>query len=97
MKVDKLDLELIQQVLADVAKERAFQFEKYGAQKDLNWGQRLAILAEEFGEAAQALHPLMQLTTGKESDAGDPYHELIQVAAVAVNMAEFLRGGDIGS
>lgn len=83
-------IEAIEKVLTDVGRERLRQIELWGNQEDLNWGQWLAILAEEFGEAAQALQPLMGITTVKKTDADDVYKELIQLSAVSGKMAELV-------
>ena len=57
------------------------------------WGKQrhdrgiwLAILMEEVGEVAQAMQ--VNQSWGKKSDATNLYNELIQVAAVAVAIAE---------
>lgn len=90
MKAEILDLELVKKVLIKVENERIKQFKKWGNQEDLDWGQWLAILSEEFGEVGQALMPMMGITTIKDSDADDAFEELIQLAAVAVRMAELI-------
>ena len=86
-----LNLNYVAVVLKDVMKERIRQYEKFGLQADLSWGEHIAILGEEFGEACQALMGLMQLDSVKETDCDDPEMELIHVAAVAVKMVELLR------
>jgi NTP pyrophosphatase (non-canonical NTP hydrolase) len=74
----------------DVLKERRRQNELWGIQRR-PLGQWLAILAEEFGEVAQAMQPLMGIASTKETDADDLYEELIQLAAVASAVAEHVR------
>lgn len=91
----KFDFELVKKVLEDIGKERIRQYKKWGNQEDLDWGSWLAVLAEEFGEAATALMPLMGLTTIKETDASDAYAELIQLSAVSGKMAELIRSKGI--
>ncbi|MFP5109673.1 hypothetical protein ACSU6B_23385 [Neobacillus sp. C211] len=86
-----LNLNYVAIALKDVMKERIRQYEKFGLQADLSWGEHIAILGEEFGEACQALMGVMQLDSVKETDQDDPEMELIHVAAVAVKMVELLR------
>jgi NTP pyrophosphatase (non-canonical NTP hydrolase) len=76
---------LTKQALKDVADERVRQNSLWGVQRH-QMGDWLKILVEEVGEVAQA----MQIgdVCYKESDASDLYKELIQVAAVAVAIAE---------
>jgi NTP pyrophosphatase (non-canonical NTP hydrolase) len=80
--------ELTKLVLEDVGNERVFQNQKWGKQRHL-MGDWLKILVEEVGEVAQA----MQIgdVSYKESDSDDLYIELVQVAAVAVAIAEHVR------
>ena len=75
-------------VLCDIKKERMRQDVLWGVQRHpiTFW---LTILVEEVGEAAQAMQKGSQAY--KESDADDLYTELIQVAAVAVAIAEQVR------
>lgn len=82
--------QLMIDINSDVYNERCSQNIKWGIQRH-DWGKWLAILAEEFGEAAQAMQPLMGLTSIKETDANDLYMELIQVAAVASAIAEQIK------
>lgn len=71
-----------------VIKERVSQYAKWGRQRhDLRtW---LAILVEEVGEVAEAMQK--GLVSEKDTDASDLLKELIQVAAVAVAIAEQIR------
>lgn len=75
-------------VCMEVFHERIRQNQKWGKQVH-DYGTWLMILGEEFGEVCQAL----QATKGwgKGTDAQDPYKELIQLAAVAVAMAEQIK------
>ena len=64
---------------------------------------KLAVLAEEFGEAARAVNQLDGLMRRPGADAwrikvrrGNLRHELIQTAAVAVAWAESLEEGAAG-
>jgi NTP pyrophosphatase (non-canonical NTP hydrolase) len=81
---------LTKQVLFSVKNERTRQNALWGKQRH-SLGKWLSILGEEFGEVAEAMQPLMGLTTTKETDANDLEKELIQLAAVAVEIAEQLR------
>lgn len=78
-------IKLVAKTLADVNKERNRQNAKWGLQRH-NYGTWLAILGEEFGEVCQAMQSGM--VSQKNTDADDLYEELIQVAAVAVAIAE---------
>jgi NTP pyrophosphatase (non-canonical NTP hydrolase) len=80
-------LDLTEEVLASVRAERERQNAKWGLQR-YAMGKWLAILVEEVGEVAQAMQPLMGLTTGKTSDAQNVFEELIHVSAVACAIAE---------
>lgn len=75
-------------VCMEVFHERIKQNEKWGIQVH-DFGTWLMILGEEFGEVCQAL----QSTKGwsKDTDAQDPFKELIQLAAVAVAIAEQIK------
>jgi NTP pyrophosphatase (non-canonical NTP hydrolase) len=81
-------MDLKEHVLYDVKTERERQDSKWGIQRH-QMGDWLKILVEEVGEVAQA----MQIgdVSYKNSDADDLYEELIQVAAVAVAIAEHVR------
>lgn len=79
-------MERMNEVLADVAAERARQDAKWG-QQDHDAFTYLAILTEEVGEAAQAA--LHNQFGGKA--AGTLEIELIHVAAVAVAAIECIR------
>jgi NTP pyrophosphatase (non-canonical NTP hydrolase) len=76
------------EVLTDVGVERVRQNHIWGKQRH-PMGDWLKILIEEVGEVAQA----MQIgdVSYKNSDADDLYEELVQVAAVAVAIAEHVR------
>lgn len=78
-----LQLEVSDAVLT----ERQRQNNLYGFQRH-DYGKWLSIIGEEFGESCQALGPLVGLHTGKDTDASDPYTELIQLAATAQAAAE---------
>jgi NTP pyrophosphatase (non-canonical NTP hydrolase) len=84
---EQLDKVLREHVLNEVNLERDRQNVKWGRQRHSD-GDWLKILAEEFGEVAQAMQ--QDLGWSKDSDASDQYTELIQLAAVAVAMAEQL-------
>lgn len=77
--------ELMQKVSNAVTAERHRQNSLYGHQRH-DSGKWLAILAEEFGEVAQAMQ--RGEGWGKESDADDLFKELTHVSAVANAWAE---------
>lgn len=86
-------------VLNEVARERLRQetlkaegkFRHTCADTGMDDGDKLAALAEEFGEVAKAmLHRRMLVSDG----GGDLHEELIHVAAVAVAWAESVRRAD---
>lgn len=77
-------------VLIDVEQERMYQLAKH--KEDLTLIHDFVILSEEVGEVAQALQK--DEVWSKETDKSDLYQELIQVAAVAVKMAEKVRGNE---
>jgi NTP pyrophosphatase (non-canonical NTP hydrolase) len=83
--VRSLDDHLKNNALLAVEKERFRQNAIWGRQRH-SYGDWLKILVEEVGEVAQA----MQIgdVSYKNSDSDDLYKELIQVAAVAVAIAE---------
>ncbi len=75
-------------VLASVMHERLQQDEKWGVQNhsDLAW---LAVLAEEFGEAAQVVVESSVPPDARPSPNLE--RELVQVAAVAIAWIECIR------
>lgn len=84
-----MDAEFLKQaVLSDVYAERYLQDQKWGLQRHAYpfW---LTILMEEVGEAAQAIQK--DSFAYKASDANNLYKELVQVAAVAVAIAEQVK------
>lgn len=78
-------MEIMEKVNLDVTAERHRQNEIYGFQRH-DYGKWLAILAEEFGEVAQAMQRAWGW--GKETDAHDLYKELVHTSAVARGFAE---------
>lgn len=65
-----------------IAQERARQndlFQRVDGEWDDDWGFKLGILAEEFGEVATAMN---------ENDPANLFEELVQTAAVAVAWLE---------
>lgn len=77
----------MKQVILDIEKERSYQKSKHP--EDLSLIHDFIILSEEVGEVAQALQ--YEETWSKETDKSNLYEELIQVAAVAVKMAEKVK------
>jgi NTP pyrophosphatase (non-canonical NTP hydrolase) len=75
------------QVIIDTFDERRRQDSLWGVQRH-SYGKWLGILAEEFGEVAQAINRIHFPKDAKESDADDIYTELIHVAAVSMAIAE---------
>jgi NTP pyrophosphatase (non-canonical NTP hydrolase) len=90
MKMTEEHQRLMDFVLDCVENERHNQNAKWGLQRH-DLGKWLAILAEEFGEVAQAMQPMMGLTSVKDTDKDDLFEELIQVAAVAAAIAEQIK------
>ncbi|MCU9614115.1 MazG-like family protein [Caldibacillus lycopersici] len=80
--------QLQHEVLTDVHLERLRQNRKWGIQRH-DQGTWLMILAEEFGEVAQAMQKAKGW--GKPTDASDLYTELIHLSAVAVAIAEQIK------
>ena len=72
----------LQQVLHDVAVERATQDAIHGRNRTLNSGTWLIIATEELGEVARAV---------QEETPQRQYDELIQAAAVLIAWAEDVR------
>lgn len=83
-------MDLKEHVIYDVIIERERQDSKWGLQRH-DWGKWLGILGEEYGEVCQAINRIHFPTDAKTTDADDLYEELIQVAAVAVAIAEHVR------
>lgn len=81
-------MNLTNYVLREVKRERLRQNKKWGLQRH-PYGDWLKILVEEVGEVAQAMQK--DSVSAKDSDADDKYTELIQVAAVAVAIAEQVK------
>lgn len=88
--MDSKDYTEMLDVLEDVHGERFKQYDKWGKQRHKH-GTWLAILGEEFGEVCEAMQK--GLVSEKETDADNLYKELIQVAAVAVAIAEQVKEG----
>ena len=78
----------LRMALADVIRERKRQNALYGEQFDMSLEMALTILIEEVGEFAQAIQA--EYDWSKSSDKANTYEELIQVAAVATKVAEFI-------
>ena len=87
-------------VLGAILAERINQDEKWGwPRSDLSYSDWLAILAEEFGEAAEAV---VELRAGEQLRLGSHQivwknqlqKELIQVAAVAISILESMEERD---
>lgn len=72
-----------EKILAAINRERERQDKKWGKTNAEHPSVMIAVLVEEVGEVARAW-----LEGGFKSDDGNYYDELIQVAAVAVAMAE---------
>lgn len=77
-------------IYADIDAERERQEAKFGPQRH-PWPTWSAILTEECGEVAEAC---LMAHWGSEADLDHLRAELIQVAAVAVQMVEKLDAGD---
>lgn len=75
------------QAVEDALAERDKQDAKWGDQSGLPRERMVCALAEEVGEVAEAV-----LANGKDRDV---YHELTQVAALALQMMEHHLAGKI--
>ena len=81
-------------ILQQISDEREEQIWKWGdqaADPAISPYQWVAILGEEFGEAAQAVLKYFNPAEPDKSCVGDIEEELIQVAAVSVSFLEWLR------
>lgn len=78
--------EMATSALVSIIDERTRQDEKWGLQRH-SWPEWIAILTEEVGEAAHAAVEERWRPTG---DLGALRTELVQVAAVAVQMIEHI-------
>jgi NTP pyrophosphatase (non-canonical NTP hydrolase) len=76
--------------LMDVLAERARQTARWGVQ-ELSWPEWMSILTEEVGEAAQAANA----AHWQRSDLTQLRDELVQVAAVAVQIVEAIDGAAV--
>jgi transcriptional regulator with XRE-family HTH domain len=76
--------------LMDVVAERARQHSRWGVQ-DHSWPEWMLILTEEVGEAAQAANE----AHWQRGDLTQMRDELIQVAAVAVQIVEAIDGAAV--
>ncbi len=96
-----MSAEKIVQIMGEITAERFRQDQKWGANRDQSIYRQLAILAEEVGEANEAaleMLPEVYSDTGQESAKWRAAlrKELIQVAAVAVSIVEWIdRTGDV--
>lgn len=79
-----------EQIYRDVDAERHRQDEKFGVQYH-EWPVWSAVLSEECGEVAEAC---LKAHWGGPADIAHLREELIQVAAVAVQMAEKIDAGE---
>lgn len=73
-----------------VEEEMRRQREKWGEQNK-NLFQYYCALAEEFGEAGQAINYIVEGKADAEAGLDDVEYELLQTAAVAVSMVEAIR------
>lgn len=80
-------MKLTKEILRDVEQERINQIAQH--YENLSLVQDFIVLSEEVGEVAQALQTGQ--TWAKLSDKQDLYKELVQVAAVAIKMAEKVK------
>lgn len=85
-------MNLTKKVLLDVEQERINQVIKFGKQEHslYKW---LTILIEEVGEVAQAIQH--DEDWSKKGDKSNIYEELIQVAAVSVQIAESIEKREV--
>lgn len=84
----------LQFVLRDIVQERQAQDERFGEQLDKSWPRWQTVLDEEVGEVARCINEAadanVPVIAMKEEVYIAFYSEVIQVAAVAVKMAERL-------
>lgn len=81
---DEIAARMTMAELIAVAIERQRQTEKWGTQRH-TWVEWMTVLGEEYGEACKAA---VELNWGRSDDIAELRRELIQVAAVAVQIAE---------
>lgn len=79
-----------QRIFGDIDAERDRQEAKFGPQRH-DWAVWSAILSEECGEVAEAC---LRARWGEDNDLDHLREELIQVAAVAVQMIEKIDSGE---
>ena len=77
-------------IYRDIDDERERQERKFGPQRH-DWAVWSAILSEECGEVAEAC---LRARWGEDRDLDHLREELIQVAAVAVQIVEKIDSGD---
>ncbi len=70
--------------------KRAGRFKHTAADREISHKDRLAILAEEFGEVAGAVVQLSGLSNDRQASEADLQRELVQVAAVCLAWLEGL-------
>lgn len=74
-----------------IATERLCQQQRWGDQSDLHPGHLLSILTEEVGEAAHDVNELLRGERDRAACLGDLYKELMQIAAVSIQMMEIVQ------
>lgn len=79
---------MTKKVIKQITAERKRQIKKFGSQSGVSTYKWLTILMEEVGEAAEAA---LDIEHGKISDQMSYRNEIIQVAAVAVQILEHLN------
>ena len=79
------------EILGDVAAERERQIELYGERPDLDLREWIVILVEEVGELARAVQHLRVAQLDFADWRALAREEAVQVAAVAVAIAERMR------
>ena len=81
-------------IYADIGAERIRQDDKFGRVRDMELTEWVCVLTEEVGEVAKAVHEAAQQRISWEGGRTATRAELVQVAAVAVNIIEHMDRGD---
>lgn len=81
-------------VCAEVMVEQTRQDTKFGWKRNMDKYNWMCVLGEEIGEVCEAGHEIVESRVEFREGMTKLVKELVQVAAVAVNMAEHISRGD---